>query len=107
TSLIVSENPKGELPTTLAIYSRHVKDVLSRSEGKATYPSLLDALGRADPALEKLRQDYETAAELARQVRDAKAAQEAARSYQRNVQAVKNSRRAESKLESHQERGKQ
>jgi hypothetical protein len=38
------------------------------------HASLLDALGRVDPALERLRRDFERTKKLARQVRDAKAA---------------------------------
>lgn len=115
TSLIMSEHPTAEPPTTLAVYSRHVTSVLARTQASAggakeqaaaavvSYPSLLDAMVRVDPALERLRQDYDTSEELARLVRDAKAAESAAKSYQGNVRASKNRRRAESKLDSYQQ----
>lgn len=119
TSLIMSEHPTAELPTTLAVYSRHVTSVLTRTRASvdqsqaqvaaaaASYPSMLDALARVDPALERLRRDFDATEELARLVRDAKAAEAAARSFRGSQRAVKNRQRAESKLESFERQRKE
>jgi hypothetical protein len=116
TQLIMSEHPGDALPTTLAIYARHVTDVLSRAatEGGAAatdvagaasrYASILDALAQVDPKLAELRQDFETERKLAQEVRDATvAATDAAnRGYQVAVQAARRKQRSTQDLSAHQ-----
>ncbi len=109
-SLLLSEKPGQQLPTTLAIYARHVSDVLARAEAQATaagaatgqeYPSILDALSQADPGLNQLRQDYEVEQRLLGEVRDADAEENSARergSYQGMVKASRRTRQTKDKL---------
>lgn len=110
-ALLLSENPNRLVPTTLAIYSRHVSDVLTRARAQADaaaqqtataaqpFASILDALAQVDPALGTLRQDFETEQALVTQLRDAKAAQNEASSYQKMVRAAQASQRAQQKLD--------
>jgi len=113
-SRLLSQHPGPEMPTTLAVYAQHVRDVLAHADARTvteaagappTYPSILDALSQADPSLRQLREDYEGEERLAKQVREAKAEEERARnsgSYNGAMHAFKQTRAAKERLEAFQ-----
>src|SRR3954463_11696450 len=112
----MSDHPAGLEPTTLAVYVRHVSDVLARTSAQvnpaaasvvgtaAPYGSILDALAQVDPKLADLPPDFETEQKLAREVRDATAAAEkaAGRDYRSIVQAAARKQRSIQELAAHQ-----
>jgi hypothetical protein len=107
---LVAEGKQGALPTTLAVYSRHVTDVLGRADAQlgaeaGSYGSILDALAKADPALGQLRRDYDIEQALAAELRDAEAEEHKARekgSYRGVVRADRQVRRARERLQEYQ-----